>query len=220
MTDRREQLLNAAQEIIQRRGYNAFSYQDLSDVINIRKASIHHHFPRKEDIGLTLIKRYTEGFAGILQDILARHTNPKARLEAYCHLFDYTLTSSNHEKLCLGGIMGAEMLTLPNEIKLAIAEFCRVNEVWLKNLIKAGIADGSFNPSAQPENMARLIFSSLEGGMLAARLEDRADYLRDIVRQLRAMLYAQPRAKARALRPSADGKARRTGPALRPTRRS
>lgn len=192
MKDRREQLLDVAQDIIQRRGYNAFSYQDLCNRVHIRKASIHHHFPKKEDIGLALIKRYTEKFSEIIHNIPAEHTSPRAQLEAYCYLFDYTLSSSNYEKLCLGGIMGAELLTLPKTIHRAIAEFCRVNEEWLREVIQAGITQGVFKPETDPDNMARLIFSGVEGAMLAARIEGRKEYVRQVVQQFRDLLYIKP----------------------------
>ncbi len=192
MKDRRKQLLDVAQDIIQRRGYNAFSYQDLCDIVHIRKPSIHHHFPKKEDIELALIRRYTEKFSEILHNIPAQHSSPRAQLEAYCYLFDYTLSSSNYEKLCLGGIMGAELLTLPKTIHRAIAEFCRVNEEWLSEIIQAGAAKALFKPETDPDNMARLIFSSLEGAMLAARVEGRTEYVRQVMQQFRNLLYTKP----------------------------
>ena len=43
---RKDQILEVATELVQTRGYSAFSYQDLSDRLGITKASLHHHFPR------------------------------------------------------------------------------------------------------------------------------------------------------------------------------
>ncbi len=213
MNNRREQLLDAAQDIIQRRGYNAFSYQDLADVIRIRKASIHHHFPKKEDIGLALIQRYTESFKQILQNILAQHKNEREQFEAYCFLFGYTLTSSNHEKLCLGGIMGAESLTLPENICKAIEEFCDANETWLKAVIQSGMKNGVFTPTVHPVRAARMIFSSLEGAMMAARVEGTIQYVRDVIQQFRDVLYKKkkqypPKTRRKHASPLSNGKRR------------
>ena len=41
------QILDAAQRMVQTRGYNGFSYADISDEVGLRKASIHHYFPRQ-----------------------------------------------------------------------------------------------------------------------------------------------------------------------------
>ncbi|WP_257998927.1 TetR/AcrR family transcriptional regulator [Fischerella thermalis] len=46
-TDTRTQILDTAQDLIQRVGVNAMSYQDISEAVGIRKASIHYHFPSK-----------------------------------------------------------------------------------------------------------------------------------------------------------------------------
>jgi TetR/AcrR family transcriptional repressor of nem operon len=56
------EILDVAQEAIQKRGYNAFSYADLAEAVGIRKASIHHYFPSKADLGLAVIRRYRESF--------------------------------------------------------------------------------------------------------------------------------------------------------------
>ncbi|MDP2026901.1 TetR/AcrR family transcriptional regulator [Sulfuriferula sp.] len=41
--------------MVQRRGFNDFSYADIANEVGIRKASLHHHFPTKTDLGLALI---------------------------------------------------------------------------------------------------------------------------------------------------------------------
>ena len=41
--------------LVRQKGFDSFSYQDLSDQLGIRKASIHYHFPSKEDLGLALM---------------------------------------------------------------------------------------------------------------------------------------------------------------------
>jgi hypothetical protein len=42
--DTRTAIMDAAQDLIQRMGANAMSYQHISDAVGIRKASIHYHF--------------------------------------------------------------------------------------------------------------------------------------------------------------------------------
>lgn len=49
----KEQLLHEAEKLLRTRGYAAFSYGHLSEIIGIRKASIHYHFRTKEALGAT-----------------------------------------------------------------------------------------------------------------------------------------------------------------------
>ncbi|TGV30073.1 TetR/AcrR family transcriptional regulator, partial [Mesorhizobium sp. M8A.F.Ca.ET.142.01.1.1] len=55
-----DDILAAARRFIVAGGYNGFSYADIAEVVGIRKASIHHHFPSKVDLVQTLVRRYLE----------------------------------------------------------------------------------------------------------------------------------------------------------------
>ena len=46
MVSTAERILDTAQALAQVRGYNGFSYADISAELAITKPSIHHHFPR------------------------------------------------------------------------------------------------------------------------------------------------------------------------------
>ena len=83
MIDRKEQILEAASDLLTTRSYSSFSYQDLSDRLGIRKASIHHHFPTKEALGVALTGRFLETYRSALEEIDRTHEGPWERLEAY-----------------------------------------------------------------------------------------------------------------------------------------
>ena len=69
MADRKTEILDAAADLVQSRSFSAFSYQDLSDILGIRKASIHHHFRTKDDLGVALAEHYREGYKTRLDEI-------------------------------------------------------------------------------------------------------------------------------------------------------
>jgi TetR/AcrR family transcriptional repressor of nem operon len=85
-----DQLLDAAQELAQTRGYNAFSYRDLAERVGIRSASIHHHFPSKADLGRALVARYRDRFSDGLRRIGAGQGDAPAQLAAYVDLLRAT----------------------------------------------------------------------------------------------------------------------------------
>ena len=57
-----QRILDAAQELVQTRGYNAFSYADIAASLRVTKASLHYHYPSKAELGHSLIQRYEERF--------------------------------------------------------------------------------------------------------------------------------------------------------------
>ena len=95
----RTALLDSAERAARRRGYDGFSYADLATDIGIRKASIHHHFPKKADLALELIDRYATRFAGQLSEIATAEPNAAAKLRAYHGLYRDALGAAT--QLCL-----------------------------------------------------------------------------------------------------------------------
>ena len=81
--DRKEQIIEAATELLQTRSFSSFSYQDLSDRLGITKASLHHHFRSKEDLGKAVAERYEEQVKALLNGAMAKHDDPWKQLDGY-----------------------------------------------------------------------------------------------------------------------------------------
>jgi TetR/AcrR family transcriptional repressor of nem operon len=104
------------------------SYQDISAVVGIRKASIHTHFPRKEDLVTALLIRYREHFLRIVDGIVASGDEPEVKLRRYCGLYAATLSSGNQNKVCLYAMLGAELNVLNSPLVAQIQQFYRDKE--------------------------------------------------------------------------------------------
>lgn len=69
ISNTKERILAVAEALIQKDGYNAFSFKDIATAINIKTASIHYHFPSKEDLGVAVISWHADKIAAVLSDI-------------------------------------------------------------------------------------------------------------------------------------------------------
>src|SRR5262245_22726950 len=187
-TDTRSRILDAAQDLIQRLGANAISYQHVSDAVGIRKASIHHHFPTKEDLIEALIERYAKDFGGVVDAILAADVPAQEKLRRYCALFEGTLRQGTHDRACPCAMLGAELATLGSAAAGLIREFYRDNERRLARLLEQGRADHSLSFAGSPQATAALVFALLEGGMLVVRVNGGAKQFRTITERLIALL--------------------------------
>ena len=183
-TDTRTQILDTAQDLIQRVGVNAMSYQDISEAVGIRKASIHYHFPTKDDLVAALLDRYNDYFLRLVDGIIAQSDSAEVKLRRYCSLFEATLSSGNGDKACLYGMVGAELATLKHPLVERVTLFYRDNEARLDKILSLGKESGEFSFVGDIEAMATLIFSLLEGGFLVARADGGAAQYRAIVEQL------------------------------------
>ena len=187
-TNTRSQILDTAQDLIQRLGANAMSYADISKQVGIRKASIHYYFPSKEDLIANLLDRYNAHFFQLVEQIMVSNTSSESKLYSYCRLFVATLSSGEQDKACLCGILSAELKTLNTPLVDRITQFYRVNERYLTQILQSGLENGEFAFAGNPQTMAKLIFSLLEGDLLVARADGGVDRIQETIQQMMALI--------------------------------
>ena len=160
-------ILDIAERLVQTRGYNGFSYADISSELKIRNASVHYHFPSKTDLGRRLVARYRETFMAALLGLEKESGDARRRLRAYVGL--WTRVLRDRDRMCLCGMMAADLATLPRSVRLEIRRFFDENEAWLVRVIRGGQKAGALRLSGAPDVEARLLTMGLEGAMLVAR---------------------------------------------------
>ena len=187
-TDTKTAIMDVAQELIQRGGANAMSYQHVSDAIGIRKASIHHHFPTKDSLIEAVIQRYAVYFLGLVDGIVESKLDPAAKLRKYVGLFEATLCDGKQDKACLCGMLGAELSTLGSPSAAGVRRFYRDNETRLARVLEEGREKGRFHFKGEAKLVAAMIFALLEGGVLVARAEGGHRRLRAMAEQALKLL--------------------------------
>lgn len=182
-----EQILDVAETLIQTRGFSAFSYQDISEAIDIRKASIHYHFPSKTDLGVAVIDRYSERFAAALEEIASHEaTSSMSMLDHYVE--PYLRFADTPDRVCLCGALAGEILALPQEMREHVDRFFRAHQEWLTSILKRGAKRGEFHLGSPAPKMARAIFGALQGALLVKRTTGDASQLRDVVAVIKGQL--------------------------------
>ena len=189
-----DRVLDIAEALVQTRGYNAFSYADVSRAVGIRKASLHHHYPTKADLGLALVSRYRAAFLGALRTIEEKSESAPKRLERYTQLYGSVLRKG---RMCMCGMLAADVATLPRPMRESIADFFGENEEWLTRVLTDGKKRGEIAFDGTPASMASFFVSSLEGAMLVARGSGSSDPFDDVVRHLMARIQPSPRGPKR-----------------------
>jgi len=158
-------ILDVAERLLQTCGYNGFSYADISDELGITKASLHHHFATKAELGTALVRRYTEQFAAALREIDAGTPTALGKLQRYAHLYERVVRG---ERLCMCGMLAAEYATLPRPMQEQIRRFFDANEAWLAAAIELGRRTEELHARGAASDLARLLLAALEGAMLVA----------------------------------------------------
>ncbi|MGC1307014.1 MAG: TetR/AcrR family transcriptional regulator [Phormidesmis sp.] len=178
------QILDVAQDLIQRLGVNGMSYKDIAEAVGIRKASVHTHFPKKDDLLAALLDRYNERMCRAVHKIVTSNERPEVKLRQYCQLYEATLSCGEQDKVCLYAMVGAELATLNHPLAARVRSFYRENETHLSTILEEGQQNGDFRFSGSTDDLAELVFSLLEGGMLIARADGGSEKLHRVVEQL------------------------------------
>jgi TetR/AcrR family transcriptional regulator, transcriptional repressor for nem operon len=159
-------ILDVAEQLVQIRGFNGFSYADVAAELEITKASLHYHFNAKSDLGEALIERYAARFTAALEAIDAREKGAPAKLQAYAQIYAGVLREG---RMCLCGMLAADYETLPQAMREAVIRFFDESEAWLAGVLKQGEAEGTVSLDGGSAEAAQAIVSGLEGALLVAR---------------------------------------------------
>ena len=171
-----------AQSLLATRGYNGFSYADISEAVLISKASIHHHFPSKAELVQTVLRRYrAQGRAG-LAALEKQVADPLARLHAYTGYWEACIRDGS-SAFCICAMLGSELSAVPELVADEVRGHFLDLTAWLTSLLEQGAARGIFKLRAAPESEAMALMATVHGGMLAARVYGDAEVFATIVQQ-------------------------------------
>ena len=184
--DRKEQILELATELIQTRGYTAFSYADLSAQLGITKASIHHHFSTKEDLGVAMARRYFEKVRETLTKA-AKHDDPWERFDGYAGVVFGAFGPG--DRICAAGSVQSEFNVVPESMRRKWCELIQYVVGWIAQVLEEGRRRGVMQFPGSPEAQASMIFSTMQGALQYGRAHGRHE-LETIVRQVKENLRA------------------------------
>lgn len=164
-----------AQEIIQRTnellasgGYNGFSYADIAELVDVRKASIHHHFPAKVDLVKATVVQHRNATQRGLQALDDSTPDPLARLVAYSRYWADCIQAS-HPPICICALLAAELPAVPAEVADEVKAHFKDLHAWITLTMEQGVEQGKMQLSESPSAEASIFMASIHGAMLSAR---------------------------------------------------
>ncbi len=162
-----QQLLNTAEALIQLRGLNAFSFRDLARELGIASSSVHHHFPTKADLTLSIVARYRVTFGLALKRLETEEECALKRLARFTDL--YIVTFRNEGRFCLCLSLATDFDSLPELVREEIREFWCDQQDWISVQLD-GLGRQIPNCSNEPLNAAQAILGTIQGAMITARV--------------------------------------------------
>lgn len=156
MKDSKEKIICAAVNLISDLGYNGFSFRKIAEILEIKSSSIHYHFPKKEDLGIAVIKHYTKSFFIDIEDTQNLINNQNDPVAIYIEKFENQILNNN---ICIGAIFATDAKNLPTKVldELKLSFEYHVN--WLEKAY-------TLKKSSKAKENAIFLFTLLEGAMI------------------------------------------------------
>ncbi|CAM4257388.1 TetR/AcrR family transcriptional regulator [Bordetella muralis] len=168
LSPRASEIADHARFLLAEGGYNGFSYADLSERVHIGKPSIHHHFPSKAELVLTVVIRHREqtrhGLAALAQQV----EGPLAQLTAYTDYWAQCIREGT-ATMCICAMLAAEAPMIPEEISNEVKGYFQDLTDWIATVLERGAAMEQFKLQDSPLAEARTFMSTVHGAMLTAR---------------------------------------------------
>ena len=171
-------ILDAAERFARTLGYNGFSFRDVAAKVGIKSASVHYHFPTKADLGAAVARRYAERFLAALGDPEDDDMSPDAKLAHYVGLYRHALVQD--QQMCLCGMLGAEVMSLPPEVTSEVTTFFERNLDWLTRVL----ARPGDKAAKDAQHRAVTVLAALEGALMLARTLGRDDIFEQVARDI------------------------------------
>jgi len=190
-TNKRERLIQAARDLIHRQGYNKTTLSDIADSSGVPLGNVYYYFKTKDEIGSAVIHERSEE----LDQMYSQWNELPNAIDRLNALLDLPLqmraviTSSG----CPIGSLAQELNKENNDLKHEAARLLNNQVHW---------AAEQFNQlgSAQPEDDAVFLLSTIQGSLLFANSLRQPDTVNRQISRLRKWLqnFTPPRAKAHA----------------------
>lgn len=131
-TSTKSQVLHEASKMLLAKGLNGFSLQELATSLNIKKASLFHHYPSKTVLAIELFRFYQEAFVEWTKKY--QHLTPEKQIVSYAQ----TLTSwiCEKQRVCPVGALSLEWHLVDPAIQSEIKKLHLLQKNWLTKLFK------------------------------------------------------------------------------------
>ena len=162
------EIIQRTNELLAKGGYNGFSYADIAELVEVRKASIHHHFPTKADLVKATVVLHRDATRRGLQSLDALEIDPLERLITYARFWAQCIEGSN-PPICICAMLAAELPAVPAEVAAEVKGHFNDLHAWIRSNMEAGQSTGAMQLSDSPSTEASMFMASIHGAMLSAR---------------------------------------------------
>jgi TetR/AcrR family transcriptional regulator, cholesterol catabolism regulator len=167
------EVLEAAAAVFNEKGYQAARIEDIATRVGILKGSLYYYIESKEDLLYALtVDGHTRGLETIEEDDATRRDDPASRLGAFITRW-VTMVPTTGE---YAQSSERDVRQLSEERRTTVMEMRNQMHRFVRRIIEQGIADGQFDPAADPGVATNALFELLNSTVRWFRPSGRLSY--------------------------------------------
>jgi len=167
----REEIIQLGDQLIRDKGYNAFSFYDISKKLKIKNASIHYYFPTKTELGVSILKDHQEKLDLLIQS--SSDKNSEFKLKAFLSIYSRI---KSEDRVCLVGSLATDLKTLEPKMARALKDYSKKILDWVSVILDEGRTRKAFAFEGSPRTKALMIISNMLASLQLSRLTDEKDF--------------------------------------------
>lgn len=171
--DTKSKILKEGRALLQRYGYNGFSFQDIADTIGIKKPSLYDHYSSKEELMIAILEEYDRLFVAWTQKVAP--LPPKEKIRQVFQVF-YSF-SCDGKKVCPVLALITDLKALAKPVQTAMRAFIDKWLTWLTGVLKEGQKSHSIRSDLKAEMLSQMIYSQIMGAQLQAKIKNDPDLI-------------------------------------------
>ncbi|MFF6808234.1 ScbR family autoregulator-binding transcription factor [Streptomyces sp. NPDC012616] len=166
----RKQILDAAAQLFDERGYGKTSVKDVADHVGMTKGAVYFHYPTKEALTIAVVEAHYHRWPALLEAAQAKGLGP---LDTVCDLLDRTAQAFQDDVVVQGGARLQMEQPLPDGLlpQPYVGWISLLTEL-LAEAAEAGELREGVSPAAAAHTLVSAFFGTQH---ISARLTRRAD---------------------------------------------
>ena len=195
--DARTRFLEAARNVIRRKGFAATSVEDLCQSAGVTKGAFFHHFKSKDALGVAAANFWAATTSALFASApYHQPDDPLDRVLAYLDFRKGIIGGETFEYTCLVGTMTQEVHDSAPAIRDACAASIFGHAATLEADIKAARKQRNLAADWTAESLARHTQAVLQGGFILAKATGDPDLAREsvdhLIRYVRGLFEVEP----------------------------
>jgi TetR/AcrR family transcriptional repressor of nem operon len=186
MSNTKDRIIEVASGLINVRGFNNTSVDDLLQASGVKKGSFYYYFKSKEDLGYAIIENHLRRFSDhVLGKAFSNQKNALIQLEDFLDIILELHRQKNCSGGCLMGNMAMEMSDIHEGFRKRFQEVFEDWRIRVAGVLHKAKLSGELTDHVDPTRVAQFLIAGVEGGILLSKVKKDIRVLENCFKELK-----------------------------------